>query len=102
AGASLNLKNPLDGGVLIIIALIAAVLWLGSGIYRVEPSENAVIKRFGNYLRTQGQPGLGYHLPFPIETVTKLNVTLDRRIQVGFSDNGTAGTQRRDLADESL
>jgi len=99
-----NFGNPFGPGGrgLFIIIAIAIVLWLASGIYRVEPSENAVIKRFGDYTRTQTAPGLGYHAPWPIETVTKLNVTLDRRIQIGFSDSDNAGAQRRDVAEESL
>lgn len=99
-----NFGNPLGGNGkgLVVLAIVAIVIWLGSGIYRVDPSENAVIKRFGDYTRTQTSPGLGYHMPWPIETVTKLNVTLDRRIQIGFSDSGFAGAQRRDVAEESL
>lgn len=102
--AKINIGNPFgrDGRGVFFIIGIALVLWLASGIYRVESSENAVIKRFGDYARTQASPGLGYHLPWPIETVSKLNVTLDRRIQIGFSDSGYASAQRRDVAEESL
>lgn len=99
-----SIGNPFgkDGRGLILLVLAALVLWLASGIYRVESSENAVIKRFGNYTTTQIAPGLNYHLPWPIETVTKLNVTLDRRIQIGFADSGYANASRRDVAEESL
>lgn len=91
-----------DSRIILFAAIIALVVWLGSGIYRVEPGENAVVKRFGALERTQGQPGLGYALPWPIETVTKLNVMLDRRTQVGFLDGGYAGGNKRDVAEESL
>lgn len=82
--------------------VIALVLWLASGVYRVEPGENAVIKRFGALDRTQGQPGLGYHLPWPVETITKLNVMLDRRTQVGFIDGSYSGSEKTDVPEESL
>lgn len=88
--------------VIFLIVGIALVLWLVSGVFRVQPGENAVIKRFGELTRTQGQPGLGYHLPWPIETMTKLNVMLDRRVQIGFIDSGYGGGQRRDVPEESL
>ncbi|NBX66350.1 MAG: FtsH protease activity modulator HflK [Proteobacteria bacterium] len=99
-------KGVIGGGPdsrFILFAIIIAVLvWLGSGVYRVEPGENAVIKRFGAIDRTQGQPGLGYALPWPVETVTKLNVMLDRRTQVGFLDGGYPGSNKRDVTEESL
>lgn len=98
-----QLRGMLSGGgnmVLLLILLVVAI-WLGSGIYRVQPGENAVIKRFGELTRTQMQPGLGYHLPWPIETVTKLNVMIDRRVQIGFADTG-ASSARRDIPEESL
>jgi len=83
------------------IFIIALVLWLASGIFRIEPGENAVIKRFGAIDRTQGQPGLGYHIPWPVESLTKLNVMLDRRTQVGFTDIGN-GSRKQDVPEESL
>jgi len=88
--------------MLIILAVIG--LWVSSGVYRVQPGEHAVIQRFGEYNRTQEQPGLGYHLPTPIETVKKLNVTLDRRIHIGFQEENLrrGGTQKRDIPQESL
>lgn len=83
-----------------VIALLA--LWLASGIYRVDPKENAVIQRFGALSRIQTQPGIGYHLPWPIETITKMNVTEDRRITIGFSDSNFRNGGRQDIPGESL
>jgi modulator of FtsH protease HflK len=45
-----------------IIALAALLLWLGSGIYLVQPDEVGVVKRFGAYDRTT-EPGPHYRLP---------------------------------------
>lgn len=68
-----RLKQLLPGGHLssLGIALIAAVIvaiWLASGFYRVESEELGIVLRFGKYVR-DAQPGLNYHLPYPIETV---------------------------------
>ena len=49
-----------------VIVLAAALLWLGSGIYIVEPDEVGVVKRFGAYDRTT-EPGPHFRLPFPFE-----------------------------------
>ena len=68
-----KIKNLLgsksSGGKPIILGLvIIAFLWLASGLYRVLPDEQGVVLRFGKFIKTT-QPGLNYHIPFPIETV---------------------------------
>src|ERR1700675_1396348 len=47
------------------LVLIAAV-WIGSGIYRVDAQERAIILRLGKYEPTTG-PGYNWHLPQPVE-----------------------------------
>jgi len=95
--------NP-DGKKTIVIGILVLVaLWLASGLYRVEPSENAVVQRFGDFNRTQSQAGMGYHIPWPVESVTKINVTEDRRITIGFGDSmGRSSKMRSDVSEESL
>ncbi|MEY6431012.1 FtsH protease activity modulator HflK [Thioalkalicoccus limnaeus] len=63
----------LSGRVIGIGAAILFVLWLASGIYIVNPAERGVVLRFGAYADTTG-PGPHWHIPFPIESVTKVNV----------------------------
>lgn len=73
------------GGKIIGLAIIAIIaLWFASGLYIVNPGEHAVIQRFGAWDRTQTVEGLGYHLPAPIETATKVNVNTIRRMNIGF------------------
>src|SRR6266850_3258455 len=55
------------------LVLIAAV-WIGSGIYRVDAQERAIILRFGKYEQTSG-PGYNWHLPWPIERKIIVNVS---------------------------
>lgn len=106
--AQANLRQALPGGFgptkFIVLGLLAgAALWLSSGFYYVTPGENAVITRFGAWNRTQTEPGLGYRLPYPVEEATVLNVTVDRRVQIGFVDAmGREGTGKRDIPEESL
>ena len=56
-----------------ILVLIGAV-WIGSGVYRVDAQERAVILRFGRYEETMG-PGYNWHLPWPIERRIIVNVS---------------------------
>jgi len=79
-----KLKNiKLSGKNIFLAVLVVFVLWLATGIYVVNPGERGVVQRFGAYHRATG-PGLGYHLPFPFETVQTPNVTLVRRFEIGF------------------
>jgi membrane protease subunit HflK len=88
------------GGGQVRPAAVAAVagagfaIWALSGIYIVQPNEQAVVMTFGAYSRSEA-PGLRYHLPNPIETVEKVAVTSLNRIDVG----GAAGA---DIPEESL
>jgi membrane protease subunit HflK len=51
-----------------------ALLWAFSGIYTVDAQETAVVQRFGAVVGEAG-PGAHWHLPWPIETIEKINVT---------------------------
>jgi membrane protease subunit HflK len=66
-------------GLSSILILIAAV-WIGSGVYRVDAQERAVILRFGKYMQTTG-PGYNWHLPWPIEQKRIVNVSQQSSIR---------------------
>lgn len=82
-----NLKGFYGLGALIVIAL-----WLGSGFYMVKPEERGVVQRFGAYVETTN-PGLHYHLPYPIETVVKPTVTVENIIEVGFKSRSNSSNR---------
>jgi membrane protease subunit HflK len=56
------------------VAAGLALLWLASGFFQVEASDRGVVQRFGKFTGVR-EPGWGYALPWPIETVTKVNVS---------------------------
>lgn len=70
-----------------IIGLVVAVfmIYLLTGIYIVNPGEQAVIKRFGNVQMGTSQEGIHYRLPFPIDEVQIVNVEEVRRADIGMS-----------------
>lgn len=78
----------------ILIALVILVLWLASGLHIITPGEHGVIQRFGAYSRTQTSEGLGYHFPSPIETITKVNVSELRKMQIGFTNVPSSANNR--------
>lgn len=79
-----------SGGV---VVLLLVLLWGASGIYRVNPDELGVVLRFGEYHRTS-DPGLNYHLPYPIESVLIPSVTSVNKIEVGYR-SGLSDTSMR-------
>ncbi len=106
-----KIKNFLPGGSasggkpIGLILLILVFVWLASGLYRVLPDEQGVVIRFGKFIKTT-QPGLNYHIPFPVETVETPKVTKVNRIDIGFRserDSGfSSGGGVADVPQESL
>ena len=106
-----KIKNFLPGGSasgskpIGLILLILVFVWLASGLYRVLPDEQGVVIRFGKFIKTT-QPGLNYHIPFPVEAVETPKVTKVNRIDIGFRserDSGfSSGGGVADVPQESL
>jgi len=91
-------SKPIIFGLILIVAI-----WAFSGLYRVLPDEQGVVLRFGKFVSTT-QPGLNYHIPYPVETVLTPKVTKVNRIDVGFraaSDSGRTSAIG-DVPEESL
>jgi len=93
-----------SGGKPIIFGLILLIaLWAFSGLYRVLPDEQGVVLRFGKFVSTT-QPGMNYHIPYPVETVLTPKVTKVHRVDIGFraaSDTGRT-SEVGDVSEESL
>ncbi|MGE3769378.1 MAG: FtsH protease activity modulator HflK [Bdellovibrionales bacterium] len=83
-----------------LLLAVFFVIWLSSGIYRVQEGQIGVVLRFGEVTRTT-QPGLRYHLPWPIETSLTPNVTFENRIEIGFRSGANYQGSDRDVTDES-
>ena len=78
--------------------LILLVIWLVSGFYKVNANEQGVVLRFGEWVRST-QPGLHYHLPYPIEIAKTPKVTKVNKTEIGFR---TFRESKRILSEESL
>jgi len=82
--------------------LILVPAWILSGLYIVAPDEGGVVQRFGRFVRT-AEPGLHYHLPYPIESVRKPKATQIQRFEFGFRTvNPGPPPQFQPLLDEAL
>ncbi|MDD2913760.1 MAG: FtsH protease activity modulator HflK [Gallionella sp.] len=74
------------GGGLGLIAVIAVLIWLGSGFYIVDASQRGVVLRFGKKIEVT-ESGPRWHLPFPVESVEIVNLSQVRTVEVGYRDN---------------
>ena len=77
----------------ILVAIVA--IWLATGFYIVDQGSLGVVQRFGKYT-TNTEPGPRWHWPFPIESVTVVNMEQVRRLEVGYrsSGEGAGGGER--------
>ncbi len=83
-----KMQNSKDnfGGYYKIIIGILLFLWIVSGFYQVQPSEEGVILRLGKYTETTSA-GLHYHLPYPFEEVYIVDVSKERSINLGANES---------------
>ncbi len=90
----------LPGGSLVGAGIIAGVVvgaWALAGFYIVDPAEQAVVLRFGQY-RVTTNPGLHW-APYFIDGVEKVNVQQIHNQEIGFRSSGAS---RSSVAHESL
>jgi membrane protease subunit HflK len=78
------LKWLKPGSVILIVAGIIVLVFLGTSVYIVDQTENAVVTRFGRFLKIN-EPGLHFQLPFGIDKHYTINVTAYNTEQFGFS-----------------
>jgi len=102
-----KLRRVLPGGNLggkgfALLGLAAIALWGFSGFFRVEPDELGVVLRFGQDVR-EVQPGLNYHLPYPIESVLTPKALRVNKIDIGMRqvEDGRRSASR-EVPEESL
>lgn len=80
-----------------LIFAVLLLLWVATGVYQVDAAERAVITRFGQFVRIT-QPGVGMHLPWPIEAKQLVNISsID-----SFSDQTRMLTGDENLVDINL
>ena len=104
-----RLQSLLPGGFvsgmgIALVLAVALVIWGLSGFFRVQSEELGVVLRFGKHVRTV-DPGLNYHLPYPIETVLLPKALRVNTISIGMTlidDPARRGRSIRDVPEESL
>lgn len=78
-----------------LLAIVVVGLWIASGFYVVDQSEQGVELRFGKYQEVK-PAGLRWHMPYPIESVEIVNVQKVRTVEVGYRTREST-TQRESV-----
>ncbi len=84
--------SKVPNGSVKFVVIIAVLVWMLSGIYIIDPAEKGIVLRFGAYQEETGQ-GPHWHVPFPIETVKRINVEQIRTAEIGYR-NAVKGSRR--------
>ncbi|MBQ0724225.1 MAG: FtsH protease activity modulator HflK [Cycloclasticus sp.] len=81
-GGSEGAGGPSSSGF-VVLGVVAALIWLGSGIYIVDEGNRGVVLRFGKYHEST-MPGPHWRLPAPVDTVSIVNVDQQRFVEIGY------------------
>lgn len=90
------LKRP-KRWIYILLAVVVAG-WIALGIYTVGPGEVGVVRLFGREV-AQTNPGLRYRLPWPMQSVSVVDVSTVRSTEIGYR---TVRTGKRSVPNEAL
>jgi len=109
-----RMRSALPGGFgggrgLALVAGVVVLLWLMTGIYRVDAGEQGVELLFGRWNGATKPPGLHFWFPAPIGEVLTPNTEQTNRTDIGFQVPNTVDARptsttgrRSDLPRESL
>ncbi|MEN3042444.1 MAG: FtsH protease activity modulator HflK [Fervidobacterium sp.] len=82
--------------ILFSIMVILLLIYLGTGIFQVNPSEVALIKTFGKFTSTVG-PGIHMHAPVPFQSHVIVDVQGIRKEEIGFKTVGDRKYEAKEL-----
>ena len=78
-----RMPNLPAGSIRLVAVGLAVLFLLFTSYYQVEPEQVGVIQRFGAYVRTT-EPGPHLKIPFGVETVQKVPVQRQLKMEFGF------------------
>jgi modulator of FtsH protease HflK len=80
-----------------LIAGIALLVWLGSGVFIVQEGQQAVVTTFGRFANTR-EAGIQFRWPYPVQSHETVSVTQLQSVEVGRN----SVTQSTGLRDSSM
>jgi modulator of FtsH protease HflK len=83
-----------------VIGLVL-LIWFATGFYIVDQGSRGLVLRFGKYVETT-MPGPRWHIPYPIESKTVVNLEQVRTLEVGYRSGAEGASARGKELRESL
>lgn len=77
--------------IIFLVPIVLITVWLGSGVYVVNPGEVAIVRQFGAWDQEQIAEGLHWHIPTPVEQVDIISISRVRSMELGFRTFGETG-----------
>ncbi len=71
-------RRRASSGLVSGAAMLVLAVWAFTGFYQVNDAERGMVLRFGA-LQTITQPGLRWHIPWPVEAVERINTNVFER-----------------------
>ncbi len=103
-----RVKKLMPGGLgsgtgLLVAVAVGLILWMASGIYKVDLGEQGVELLFGKFVQTT-PPGLHIFFPAPIGTVHTPNVGATNKVDIGFRSgtDSVRASVNADVPEESM
>jgi len=74
------------GAIAMIVALVAALIWLMSGTFIIQEGHKAVVTTFGQVSHI-ASPGLNWRWPAPFQAHEVVNISQVRTAEIGYRGN---------------
>jgi membrane protease subunit HflK len=102
-GPSRNQPEEPGNRAIAIVPLLGlvALVWMATGFYIVDQGSRGLVLRFGKHVETT-MPGPRWHMPYPVESVTVVNMEQVRTLEVGYRSAGEGAAARSKELRESL
>ncbi len=97
-----DVRRTILDWTLAIVSIALLGVWQSFGFYTLQPGQAAVILQFGQYNRTQDDPGWHLHLPPPIESRDILNVSEVSREEFHSESAAGFGESQMQTSDNAI
>ena len=85
---------------LVVVALVVMAI-VSTCWYTVDDKQQAVVTTFGKVTEITG-PGLHFKLPFGIQHVSKVDVNVYQKIQLGYANNPDGSASVTDISESTM
>ena len=89
---------------LLVVIAVVLVGWLASGVYFVQPDEQALVRRGGRFVGVPREPGPHWGLPAGVDRIDRVKPREIKRVMIGLAEvnGGEASTTQFLTGDRNL